>query len=113
MIFREATLGAVAQYRLASNGENKTSAYRRAEHDLASVPPHPIEVRPADRSEDVVVTKMINGSREDLSGVKSESRYSWYFITQLSPLLKATLGYSQQPSSRKENPLGVGVRQGH
>jgi hypothetical protein len=98
---------------LARNGENKTSACGRAEDDLASVPPHPIEVRLADRSEDVVVAKMINGSREDLSGVKSESRYSWYFITQLSPLLKVTLGYSQQPSSRRENPLGMGVRQGH
>ena len=41
-LFREATLGAVAQYRLASNGENKTSAYRRAEHDLASVPHTPL-----------------------------------------------------------------------
>jgi hypothetical protein len=25
--------------------------------------------------------------------------------------VKATLGYSQQPSPRKENPLGVGVRE--
>jgi hypothetical protein len=34
-------------------------------------------------------------------------------VPQLSPLLKATVGYSQRTTGRKEKPLGVGVGQGH
>ena len=53
-----------------------------------------------------MVTKITNGSWEDLSRVRAEVQYSWCFTIQLSPLVKATIqATTKDRYPERRNPL--------